>query len=94
VHSLCSPSSDNIKIVKDDGMGSMCSTQHFDWRIWSERAIMEKIVRKIGHDVRKLFEMAHEMVPQRTFVSGVMNFLASNVSMTYRHSQRCIIFKG
>jgi len=54
---------------------------------------MEK-VRKIGHDDGNLFEMAHEMVPQPTFVSGVMNFLASNGWMTYSHSQRCIIFKG
>ena len=87
MHSQCSPSSsDNIKIVTDDGMGSVCSTQHFDWRLWSERAIMGKVVRKIGHDGGSLFEVAHEMVPQRTFVSGVMNFLASDGWMTYRHS--------
>jgi hypothetical protein len=38
---------------------------------------MKKVVRKTGYDDAKLFEMAHEMVSQRTFVSGVMNFLAS-----------------
>ena len=94
MHTVCSPSaSDNVKVATDDGMGSMCSTHHFGCRLRNERAIMKK-VRKTGYDAAKWIELPHDMVRRRTFVSRVMNFLASNSWITYSHSQCCIIFKS
>jgi len=67
-------------LVEDCGMNE-CS--------WKKKA-----VRKICHDDAKWTELAYDMVPRRTFVRGVMNFVASNGWMAYSHSQRCVIFKG